>query len=190
MWDKQAGFCSTTYWSLVMRDQFISWTDYHETIERLAAKIYGSGWQPNQIVCLAKGGLRVGDALARIFDLPLAILAVSSYSGEQYRTRSHITFARDLSMTTANLGSHVLLVDDLVDSGVTLQKSCLWLDRNYGFYIEELRTAVLWWKDCSVVQPDYYVGYFADNPWIHQPFEQFEQVSPAALAEKYGTARA
>ncbi|MBW4472647.1 MAG: phosphoribosyltransferase domain-containing protein [Stenomitos rutilans HA7619-LM2] len=164
-----------------MSDLYVSWSEYHQKIEQLAAKVHQSEWEFNQIICLAKGGLRVGDILARIFDLPLAILATSSYGGAGGQVRGSITISRDLSMTTANLGSHVLLVDDLVDSGVTLKKTLVWLDRRYGFYVEEVRTAVLWYKDCSVVAPDYYVDYLPDNPWIHQPFEHYERMKPADL---------
>lgn len=164
-----------------MSDLYVSWDDYHRKIEQLAAKVYQSNWEFNQIICLAKGGLRVGDILARIFDVPLAILATSSYGGVNNQVRGSITISRDLTMTTANLGSHVLLVDDLVDSGVTLKKTLVWLDRKYGYYVDETRTAVLWCKDCSVITPDYYVDYLPDNPWIHQPFEQYEQMTPADL---------
>jgi uncharacterized protein len=171
-----------------MSDLHVSWTEYHQTIEQLAAQIYQSGWEFNQIVCLAKGGLRVGDILARIYDLPLAILSTSSYrSGAQ--TRSTLVFSRDLTMTTPSLGSHILLVDDLVDSGVTLQKTIPWLQHHYGFYIEEIRTAVLWWKACSIIQPDYYVDYLPDNPWIHQPFERYEKMTPAEIANLQTPAR-
>lgn len=164
-----------------MSDLYISWPEYYAKIEQLAAQVYASRWPFNQIVCLAKGGLRVGDVFARIFDQPLAILSTSSYGGPNNQTRGAITFSRDLTMTTLNLGSHVLLVDDLADSGITLQKSKIWLDRKYGFNIEEIRTAVLWYKDCSVIEPDYYVDYLPDNPWIHQPFERYEQMRPADL---------
>ena len=167
-----------------MADLYVSWDDYHQKIEDLAAQVYQSNWQFNQIICLAKGGLRVGDILARIYYLPLAILATSSYGGMNNQVRGSITISRDLTMTTANLGSHVLLVDDLVDSGVTLKKALLWLDRKYGYYIEDIRTAVLWYKDCSVIQPDYYVDYLADNPWIHQPFESYEKMDVAELATR------
>ncbi len=100
-----------------MSDLYVSWSDYHRNIELLAVKIHQSSWNFNQIVCLAKGGLRVGDILSRIYGIPLAILSTSSYGGAGNQVRGSITFARDLTMTTANLGSHVLLVDDLVDSG-------------------------------------------------------------------------
>jgi uncharacterized protein len=165
-----------------MADLFVSWDEYHQTIEALAAQIHQSGWQFNQIVCLARGGLRVGDTLSRIFDQPLAILSTSSYRHDS-QTRSTLVFADDLTKTTQHLGSHILLVDDLVDSGVTLQKTLPWLDRKYGFYIEEVRTAVLWYKACSVITPNYYVQYLPENPWIHQPFERYEQILPGDLVK-------
>ncbi len=165
-----------------MSDLHVSWTEYHQKIEQLAARIYQSGWEFNQIICLARGGLRVGDILSRIFDLPLAILATSSYRGPGKQSRSSLTFSRDLTMTTPNLGSHVLLVDDLVDSGESLKRTLTWLDRHYGFYVDEVRTAVLWYKACSMIAPDYYVDYLSDNPWIHQPFEVYEHMNLADLA--------
>ncbi|MBD1870739.1 phosphoribosyltransferase [Oculatella sp. FACHB-28] len=168
-----------------MPDLHVSWADYYQKIEQLAVKIHQSGWNFNQIICLAKGGLRVGDVLSRIYDKPLAILATSSYGGPNNQVRGSVTFSRDLTMTTANLGSHVLLVDDLVDSGVTLKRTLTWLDRHYGFYTDEVRTAVLWYKECSVIAPDYYVDYLSDNPWIHQPFEGYEKISPAELAASF-----
>jgi hypothetical protein len=167
-----------------MAELFVSWDDYHQNIEALAAQIYQSGWHFNQILCLARGGLRVGDILARIFDQPLAILSTSSYRGDSH-ARSTLIFSHDLTKTTPHLGSHILLVDDLVDSGVTLQKTLPWLDRKYGFYIEEVRTAVIWYKACSVIAPDYYVKHLPDNPWIHQPFERYEHMQPKDLVKPH-----
>ena len=162
-------------------DLYVSWSDYYQLIEDLATKVHQSQWEFNQIICLARGGLRVGDVLARIFDLPLAIMSTSSYRANQGRSQGGIIFSRDLTMTTANLGSHVLIVDDLVDSGVTLAKTLVWLEHKYGFYIEEMRTAVLWYKQCSTITPDYYSQYLSHNPWNHQPFERYEQMQPADL---------
>ncbi len=166
-------------------DLWITWDDYHHLIEQLAVQIHQSGWRFNQILCLAKGGLRVGDLLSRLFEQPMAILAVSSYGGPGNQIRGSVTFSRDLTMTTANLGSRVLIVDDLVDSGITLQKSLAWLDRTYGFYVEEVKTAVIWHKASSVFTPDYVAQYLDGNPWIHQPFERYETLTPDQLADQF-----
>ncbi len=165
-----------------LTDLHISWSEYHRTIEQLALMVHRSEWSFNQIVCLAKGGLRIGDILCRMSGQPLAILSTASYGGEGNRTRGSLTFSKDLSMTTANLGSRVLLVDDLVDSGQSLKRSISWLQHRYGFYIDEVRTAVLWHKDCSIITPDYAVHYLEDNPWIHQPFERYEEMKWDDLA--------
>ncbi|MDB9311561.1 phosphoribosyltransferase family protein [Spirulina sp. CS-785/01] len=167
-----------------MSDLYVSWSEYHQNIEKLVAQIYHSQWTFNQIVCIAKGGLRVGDLLCRLYNCPLAILSASSYGGENNRVRGEIRFSQHLSMTTANLGDRLLLVDDLADSGVSLQASLNWLKYHYT-HVQDIRTAVLWCKDCSQIKPDYYVEYLTDNPWIHQPFEYYEEVTPADIAEKY-----
>jgi hypoxanthine phosphoribosyltransferase len=164
-----------------MPDLYISWSDYHHKIEQLAVKIYQSGWQCNQIVCLSRGGLRIGDILSRIYNQPLAILATSSYNGPGKQDRGKLVIAPHLTMTTAQLGSRILLVDDLVDSGITLEQTVPWL-KQYGHgQVEEIRTGVIWYKACSVVAPDYYVDYLPDNPWIHQPFEHYEHITPGQL---------
>jgi hypoxanthine phosphoribosyltransferase len=164
-----------------MSDLHVSWSDYHHKIEQLAFKIYESGWEFNQIVCLARGGLRVGDILSRIYNQPLAILATSSYSGVGKQERGSLVISTHLTMSTDKLGYRILLVDDLVDSGITLQQTVPWLKEHSEFPIEEIRTAVIWYKACSVITPDYYTDYLASNPWIHQPFEKFELMNPGDL---------
>jgi uncharacterized protein len=168
-------------------DLSVSWEEYHLLIEQLAVKIYQSDWHFNQIVCLAKGGLRVGDILARLYRLPLAILAVSSYGGTNNQERGTLAFAQSITMTTPHLGDRVLLVDDLADSGATLLASCRWLQDYFATSIVELKTAVIWYKACSQMVPDYYVDYLPSNPWIHQPFEVYEQMDLATLAKSIET---
>ncbi len=155
-----------------MPDLNISWDEYHQSIELLANQIAQSQWEFNQIICLARGGLRVGDICSRIFNQPLAILAARSYAGD--RERGKLSIANQLTMTTDRLSDRVLLVDDLVDSGVTLQQTVYWLKDRYP-EIQELKTAVIWYKARSIYIPDYYVSYLPDNPWIHQPFEKYDQ---------------
>jgi hypoxanthine phosphoribosyltransferase len=165
-----------------MSDLYISWEQYHRHIETLAVQIHQSQWQFNQIVCLAKGGLRVGDILCRLFRQPLAILFSASYSAD--RQQGEIQFSQHLAMLSDTLGDRILLVDDLVDSGVSLQQTLQWLVKHHGADPSNIRSAVLWYKGCSAIKPDYYVEYLPDNPWIHQPFEPYEMMTLAELAEK------
>ena len=78
----------------------------------------------------------------------------------------------------------VLLVDDLADSGHTLHAVINMLKTNYA-PITELRSAVIWTKGLSTFSPDYSVEFLPSNPWIHQPFEGYDSLSPEKLLEKW-----
>ena len=166
-------------------DFFVNWDTYNKTIEELAVQIYEDGYEFNQIVCIAKGGLRVGDILARIFDVPFAVMSVESYHGDGVKDeQGQIVFGNSLAKTTPNLGNKVLLVDDLADSGRTLEKCVRWLEHYEGFFIDDLRTATLWTKGLSTFTPDYFVEFLPNDPWIHQPFERYETMSIEELGEE------
>ena len=99
------------------RDLWISWDQYHSLIERLALSIHESGWEFEKIICLARGGMRVGDVLSRIFDVPLGILATSSYREAAGTQQGSLDIAQFITITRGTLDGKVLLVDDMVDTG-------------------------------------------------------------------------
>ena len=156
-----------------MTDLHVTWDDYNRLIERLAVIVHDSGWRFDNIICLARGGLRVGDALSRIFDKPLGVMTTSSYRASGGTVQGHLKIGDKISSAEDVTWGRVLLADDLVDSGETLAAVLPELKRRYP-KIEELRTAVLWYKAVSVYRPDYYVEYLETSPWIHQPFEAYE----------------
>ncbi|MFN5807420.1 MAG: phosphoribosyltransferase, partial [Burkholderiales bacterium] len=47
-----------------MKKLHVTWEQYHRLIEQLASQVYASGWDFHAIVCLARGGMRVGDVLS------------------------------------------------------------------------------------------------------------------------------
>ena len=77
----------TLFTNEVKGDLHISWDIYNKAIEDLAIQVHDSGYEFNQIVCIAKGGLRVGDILARIFDVPFAVMSVESYHGDNVKDK-------------------------------------------------------------------------------------------------------
>jgi hypoxanthine phosphoribosyltransferase len=163
----------------------VSWDEYHVLIERLALTVHRSGYAFDQIICIARGGLRVGDVMSRIWERPLAILSTHSYAAEGGTVRGELVIAEHMTMTSPKLGSRVLVVDDMVDSGHTLAMVMAELPKRFP-HIASIKSAVLWWKACSVFRPDFHVSYLPDNPWIHQPFEVYDRLRPDALAARLG----
>ena len=162
---------------------YVSWDEYHMLIERLALKVHASGWAFDQILCLARGGMRPGDVLSRVFDKPLGIMSTSSYRADAGTIQGRLDIAKYITLPQGELAGRVLLVDDLADSGETLHAV---VERLRGMpAIGELRSAVIWVKAVSTYVPDYYVETLATSPWIHQPFEEYESLRPEGLARKY-----
>lgn len=161
-------------------DLWVSWERYHHLVEKLVLNVHASGWQFDQVLCLARGGVRPGDVFSRIYNVPLAILSTSSYREEAGTVRNELDIGKYVTMSRGTLSGKVLVVDDLVDSGVTLDKVLHHLKENYP-PVTDVKSAVIWWKACSSIKPDFYVDYLPTNPWIHQPFEEYDSLRPDQL---------
>ena len=85
------------------------------------------------------------------------ILSVESYHGTSNDIKNQqgqFTFSRDLAKTTPNLGSHILLVDDLADSGKTLIKIIKWLGRDDAplkFRLKGDPKLLFWFYECALL---------------------------------------
>lgn len=163
---------------------YVSYDEYNNLIEKLAIKVFQSGWEFDTILCLARGGMRPGDILSRVFNKPLAIMSTSSYRSEAGTVQGNLDIAHYITTPKGEIAGKVLLVDDLADSGHTLNAVMHQLKNNYK-PITELRSAVIWSKAVSTFVPDYCVDFLPTNPWIHQPFESYDGMSPEQLIAKW-----
>ena len=166
----------------------ISWDEYNKTVEELAVKIHSSGFKVNLLIGIMRGGAPIIDVLSRIFKIKCAYLAVESYTGKSIEdNQGDIVFSRELSSTAKNLGGNILLCDDLSDTGVTLNKSIDWLKKYPPLQgnIKSIKTAVLWKKRDSTFEPDYCAQKLHSNPWIVQPFENYEEGRVEDLIKKH-----
>jgi hypoxanthine phosphoribosyltransferase len=111
-------------------------------------------------------------------------MSTSSYRAGAGTIQSHLDIARYITTPKGEIAGKVLLVDDLADSGVTLHAVVDLLRTKYE-PISELRSAVIWTKGISKFLPDYSVEFLPTNPWIHQPFEAYDNMRPQQLLEKW-----
>lgn len=162
------------------RDLYVGWAEYHRLIEELALRIFEAGYAFDSLLCLARGGLRVGDVISRIFERPLAILAASSYRAAAGTQRGALDIATYITTTGGDLHGRLLLVDDLVDSGTTLARVVEHVRARFPA-VTEVRTAVIWYKAVSSFRPDFHVVFLPHSPWIHQPFEEYDALRPEHL---------
>ena len=166
----------------------LSWDDYNKTVETLAIMVHDSGYTPDLLVGIMRGGAPMIDVLSRVFKLKCAYLAVESYSGKGIEDQQgELVFSREMSSTVQEMKGNLLLCDDLSDTGVTLNKSIDWLRKYPPLQgnIKDIKTAVLWKKKDSTFEPDYCAQKLNSNPWIVQPFENYEEVRIEDLEKKH-----
>ena len=156
----------------------IDWKEYNQIVEKLAIQIYDSGFKPNLLIGIMRGGAPIFDVLSRVFKLKCGYLAVESYSGKGIEDeQGDIVFSREMSSIAPNMGGRILLCDDLSDTGITFNKSIDWLKKYKPIKdkIEDIKTATLWKKNKSTFDPDFCAVKLKSNPWIVQPFEGYEE---------------
>ena len=158
----------------------VEWEEYKRIVEKLAIEVHKS-YRPTVLIGIMRGAAPIIDILSRILKLPIAYIVIQSYSGKGLEDQQgQLMFAREISSLANNEDfKKVLLIDDLSDTGLTLNKSIEWL-RNYGptkDFIKEVKTACLWKKKSSKFEPDFCPIRLDSDPWIVQPTEHYEELS-------------
>ena len=132
------------------KKMIVGWEEYKKIIEKLAVEVH-KNYEPTVLIGIMRGAAPIIDILSRILKLPIAYIVIQSYSGKGLEDQQgQLMFAREISSLADKKDfNKVLLIDDLSDTGLTLNKSIEWL-KNYGptkDYIKEVKTACLWKKN-------------------------------------------
>jgi Predicted phosphoribosyltransferases len=146
----------------------LGWDDIVSGVEELANKVLASGFRPDVIVGILRGGLFVANLLSDVMDVEEVVpLGIRSYVGVKSRG-TPVVYHRP-SLEGLN-GKRVLLVDDVSDEGKTLMTAHS-LIRDSA-YPADLRTSVLHIKPWTRFVPDYYV--LSTSHWILYPWSRYE----------------
>ncbi len=148
---------------------YVDDTQYRQLITQVFRLVEASDYQPDMILGVSRGGLFLADGLSRFFRRPMAVVAASSYRDVGGMVQGQLQLSASIASVVPVAGK-VLLVDDLADSGQTLQALCAHL-RFICPCIEQLKTAVIWVKSSSVFQPDFAAEKLESDVWVVQPFE-------------------
>ena len=173
--------------NLMAEKLIIKFDEYLDTVEKLALTI-SQNYKPTVLVGIMRGAAPIIDILSRILKLPTAYIVIQSYSGSGIENKQgELIFARDISSIASNTDyERVLLVDDLSDTGLTLNKSIEWLKQYEPVknYIKEIKTACLWKKKSSSFTPDFCPVRLSSDQWIIQPTEHYEELNIEEIVSK------
>ncbi len=153
--------------------KLVSWSEVYRLSRRVAMDIIGSRFRPDIIVAIARGGFVPARILADFLQVSdLTSLRIVHYgAGAVQVKRTHIRFPLPIDVS----GLRVLLVDDLTDSGETLQAAMEHLLAEY--LPAAVQTAVLYYKHKSTFTPDFFAHRSLRWRWIIYPWAVMEDVS-------------
>ena len=154
---------------------------------RLAASVVRSGWKPDIMIALWRGGAPVGVVLHEYFkvsgwsDMQHIPLKCSSYTGIGENPGGVEFTHGDVVFGMLRKGDKVLIVDDVFDTGKTAAAVKARMDA-IGV---DMRMACVYWKpgkNLTTLKPDYYVRDVGLE-WLVFPHE-IEGLSPEEVRIK------
>ena len=145
----------------------VSWKTYHETARKLAATILDHAKPIDQIVAISRGGLTLGHLLTDFLRIPISVITIQSYTDIQASGEAVLTAKLQNSIKH----KHILLVDDVSDSGKTMRRATKYVTRAGA---KKITTVTMFYKPHSVFRPDYFAKQ--TTKWILFPYEPTEMI--------------
>jgi hypoxanthine phosphoribosyltransferase len=151
--------------------EVLSWESFGSASRELAEQVAASGYVPDVIMAIARGGLFIAGALGYDLDVKnLHVVNVEFYTGVDERLDMPVMLppvpaAVDLA------GARVLIADDVADTGETLK-----LVHDFcREHVAEARIAVIYEKPRSLVKCDYV--WRSTDLWIEFPWSMLPPVT-------------
>jgi len=154
--------------------KLVSWDDVVEWSMELARKIEESGWMPDVIVAVARGGYVPARLLCDYLGVSDLVSLQSQHWTEAARASQKAIIRNAYALDAKGL--KVLVVDDIVDTGDTLALAKDFITREWR--PEEARTAALQWiSPVAKFKPDYYHLEVKDWAWFQYPWTRLEDLT-------------
>jgi hypoxanthine phosphoribosyltransferase len=148
--------------------EVLTWTHFGTASRELARQVVDSGFRPDIILAIARGGLTVAGALGYALGIKNCFaISVEYYTGVDERLDVPVVLP-PMPDLVAVRDLNVLIADDVADTGDTLSM----VDRIVHPHVREARSAVLYTKSRSVIEPTY--TWRRTDAWITFPWSAEE----------------
>ena len=157
----------------------------------LGLQVVRSGLRPTFLVGIWRGGAPIGIAVQEILEYngiecDHVSIRTSSYTGIDRQSRTVRVHAVDYLVSSLNAEDQLLLIDDVFDSGRSLEAVIAELRRRCRRNLpEQIRVATVYYKPArnrSSLTPDFYVR--ATDQWLVFPHEIHGLTREEILANK------
>ena len=153
--------------------KLVSWDDVVKWCWRLAEIIKESGWLPDMIVAISRGGVVPARLLCDylcVSDM-MTIQVIHWPTAAEVSEKAKVKYPLKLDLS----GKKILLVDDIADTGdsIILAKKTLEADCKPA----EVRVATMQWiSPVCKIKPDYFVDEVKEWIWYQYPWTRLEDI--------------
>ena len=148
--------------------EILTWARFGEASRALAQQVADSGFRPDIVLAVARGGLTVAGALAYALGVKNCFaMNVEFYTGVDERLDVPVMLPPTFDVVDIR-GLDVLVADDVADTGRTLEL----VRAVIAEHVNEARAAVLYQKPRSVIECDYvwrHTDRWINFPWSSAP---------------------
>ncbi|MHA2054512.1 MAG: phosphoribosyltransferase [Candidatus Hodarchaeales archaeon] len=173
--------------------KILSWQDIDYLARQLFNLVKSDGYPPEIILGISRGGVIPARLLSDMFEARYLLeghktssifttMQIGFYAGIA-ETHSKPVIAQDVGVDIFQ--KKILLIDDLADSGESLQCALDYLKLKNP---KEVKIATLLYKPWSKVKPDYYVE--ETEEWVVFPHEYYEFMTERTLSQKLDKTKA
>ena len=158
----------------------LTWQGFGDACRQIAEQIADSGWMPDLIVAIARGGMLPAGAISYALGVKAnGAINVEFYTGVG-KTMLEPEILEPYMDISSLEGKRVLIVDDVADSGKTL-KLIMDLISEKGLSMDgdsakvDARSATIYLKPTSIIKPDYV--FKQTDKWINFPWSVLPPVT-------------
>lgn len=158
----------------------LTWQGFGDACRQIAEQIADSGWMPDLIVAIARGGMLPAGAISYALGVKAnGAINVEFYTGVG-KTMLEPEILEPYMDISSLEGKRVLIVDDVADSGKTLKLimdliAKEGLSMGSGTAKVDARSATIYLKPTSVIKPDYV--FKQTDKWINFPWSVLPPVT-------------
>ena len=154
--------------------KLVTWEEIVEWSWGLAEKIRQSGYKPDVVIAIARGGYVPARLICDFLGIE-NLLSIQSQHWVEAAAKGEkaiIKFEYEVDLS----GMNALLVDDIVDTGESVILARDFVKKRWK--PKELRIAVLQWiSPVAKIKPDYYYMEVKEWVWFQYPWTRLEDVT-------------
>ncbi len=154
-----------------------SWNCIYELCIQVANQVRRSGYKPDLLVAVSRGGWIPGRVLSDLLENPNIATIKVEYYVDIYKTHTKPKITQPLPIEVK--GKKILLIDDIADSGKSLKLVKEHLVKQGA---ADVKICTLYYKPWSILTPDFSVRM--TDAWVCFPHEIFETMKKIYLKLK------